>query len=202
MSPPRPEGPGRAGDAGDPTASELAGLDELLADPEPERFGHFVARTDEGLLPYFYRRVRDDPDLVADLVAETYLAALQSRHRFDPSKGTAIGWLYGIARNQLRLYFRRSRVEREGQQRLGAAAPRIDERTLEYLDRVESNVDFEAAIREALSDLPDQQRDVVRLRIDEELSHAEIAERLGISEANSRVRLHRAVHAIQERLGR
>jgi DNA-directed RNA polymerase specialized sigma24 family protein len=41
-----------------------------------------------------------DAELAADLTAETFAAALASRRRFDPAKGPAIGWLYGIARQQ------------------------------------------------------------------------------------------------------
>ena len=48
-------------------------------------------------------------------------------------------------------------------------------------------------LRAALSKLPENYRQVIHLAHVDGLSHREIAERLGISEANSRVLLSRAL---------
>ena len=40
---------------------------------------------------------RGDPELAADLTAETFAAALVSVRRFDPARGPAVAWLLGIA---------------------------------------------------------------------------------------------------------
>ena len=39
------------------------------------------------------------PEDVADLVAATFVAAMESAHRFDPARGEALPWLIGIARH-------------------------------------------------------------------------------------------------------
>jgi RNA polymerase sigma-70 factor, ECF subfamily len=44
---------------------------------------------------------------VADVVQETFLAAAQCAHRFDVRRGNEWGWLWGIARRQMALHFRR-----------------------------------------------------------------------------------------------
>jgi len=44
------------------------------------------------------RRI-DDPHMVADLVAEVFIAVLDSAHTYRPGLGSEIGWLYGVARN-------------------------------------------------------------------------------------------------------
>ena len=64
----------------------LAGLDEA-----PEAFALFYRRHVAGLLGYFLRRT-DDPELAADLCAETFAAALDGAHRsirraVQPSRG-------------------------------------------------------------------------------------------------------------------
>ena len=46
---------------------------------------------------YFARR-STDPQAVADLAAETFTAAITSFGTFDPRKGTARAWVFGIAR--------------------------------------------------------------------------------------------------------
>jgi RNA polymerase sigma-70 factor, ECF subfamily len=59
--------------------------------------------------------------------------------------------------------------------------------------------ELEAAVAEALSELPVTQRAIVELR---SLGHSavEIAEMLGLSPANTRVLLHRARRALADRL--
>src|SRR3712207_9207872 len=67
---------------------------------EPEAFAPFYRRHVTPLLAYFVRRT-GSAELAADLTAETFAAALDGARRFDPARGPAVGWLYGIARRQL-----------------------------------------------------------------------------------------------------
>jgi hypothetical protein len=55
--------------------------EQLLASGSPEAMGMFYDRTVEGLLGYFARRTRN-PEVAADLTAETYAAAIVARARF------------------------------------------------------------------------------------------------------------------------
>ena len=61
-----------------------------------------------GALPEFYRRHVGrmiafgarrfgSPEDVADFVAEVFLEVLESARRFDPRRGRALSWLYGLA---------------------------------------------------------------------------------------------------------
>lgn len=47
---------------------------------------------------YFARRTTD-PQTVADLTSDTFVAAITSFATFDPRKGTARSWLFGVARH-------------------------------------------------------------------------------------------------------
>lgn len=102
--------------------------EELLAavDGEPEAFGVFYGRQVRPLLGYLVRRA-GDAELAADLCAETFAAALDGLHRFDPKRGPAVAWLYGIARRSLSHAARRGVVEDRARRRLGMAA-RADRR--------------------------------------------------------------------------
>src|SRR3954469_14935664 len=98
--------------------------DEALlaaARSEPEAFAVFYRRHVRALIGYFLRRTRD-AELPADLTAETFAAALDGCHRFQPERGPAVGWLYGIARRQLAHAQRRGAVEDRARRRLGIAA--------------------------------------------------------------------------------
>jgi DNA-directed RNA polymerase specialized sigma24 family protein len=47
---------------------------------------------------YFARRT-EDPQLTADLTADTFVAAITSFGTFHPAKGSPRAWLFGIARH-------------------------------------------------------------------------------------------------------
>jgi DNA-directed RNA polymerase specialized sigma24 family protein len=47
---------------------------------------------------YFARRSAD-PHVVADLTADTFVAVITAFGSFDPRKGTARAWVFGIARH-------------------------------------------------------------------------------------------------------
>lgn len=54
---------------------------------------------------YFARRM---PGAADDLLAEAWLQAFAARRTFDPSRGSARGWLFGVARNVLAQHLRRA----------------------------------------------------------------------------------------------
>src|SRR3954454_3918795 len=94
----------------------------LAARSDAEAFTRFYRRHATPVLGYLVRRTRD-PDLGADLTAETFACALEGLSRFDPERGSAVNWLFGIARHQLLHALQRGRVERRARDRLGM--PRI-----------------------------------------------------------------------------
>lgn len=51
----------------------------------------------DAVTAYFARR-STDPQTVADLTADTFVEAITSYTTFDPRRGTARAWLFGIAR--------------------------------------------------------------------------------------------------------
>jgi DNA-directed RNA polymerase specialized sigma24 family protein len=55
---------------------------------EPAAFGAFYRRHEDRVLSYFLARV-GDPEVAADLTAETFAAALASAHRFRRRKEPA-----------------------------------------------------------------------------------------------------------------
>src|SRR5918998_4925990 len=101
---------------------------------EPEAFAPFYRRHVAPLLAYFVRRT-GSAELAADLTAETFAAALDGVRRFDPARGPAVGWLYGIARRQLSHALRRGAVEDRARKRLGMQPLVL---TDEALERVEA----------------------------------------------------------------
>lgn len=144
------------------------------------------------LAAYFLRRTRD-PQVAADLVAETFAAALAGAARFDPDRGSPVGWLYGIARHQLAAFERRHRVEDRARRKL--ALERL-ELTATAAERLVAAAEREATARaldEALAELPGDQRTAVVARVVDEQAYAEIAAAAGATEPAVRQRVSRSV---------
>src|SRR4051794_32304969 len=145
------------------------------------------------MLAYFARRVRNG-ELAADLAAETFAQALASRHRFRG--GNAAGWLYGIAAHVLSHSARRGRVEDRARRRMQIPCLELIHEQIEAIERLGGD----DALIGALAALPPDQRAVIRARILEEDSYAEIAARMRCSASVVRKRVSRGLAAMRESL--
>ena len=85
---------------------------------DSDAFAVFYDRYEAAIVGYLARRVRD-PELVADLTAEVFAAALQAAPRYRASESTAAGWLCTIAHNTLAKSVRSRRVQDNARTRLG-----------------------------------------------------------------------------------
>jgi RNA polymerase sigma-70 factor, ECF subfamily len=97
---------------------------------DEEAFAAFYRRHARPLAGFFMRRT-GHAELAADLTAETFAAALAARRRFDPAKGPAVGWLYGIARHKLARTLAHGRVEDRARRTLGMAPLVLDDEAIE-----------------------------------------------------------------------
>ncbi len=71
----------------------------------------------EAVTAYFARRSAD-PHVVADLTADTFVAVITGFGSFDPRKGTARAWVFGIARRVYASYCQAYRQQQHKAQRL------------------------------------------------------------------------------------
>lgn len=141
---------------------------------------------------YLRRRIGQQPELVFDLVAETFARALERRDQFDPHRGDAAGWLLGIARNLLLDALREGRVAETSRRRLGMERIVVNSELLEVIER-ESASELEGALRE----LPAQQREAIERRVLNEEPYAAIAAKIGCSEQVVRKRVSRGLAALR-----
>ncbi len=170
--------------------------DHRLGDPTV--FDAFYRNHAESLLRYFYRRT-DDPDVAADLCAETFAAALINSRQFNADRGSAAAWLYGIAKRQLAMYWRRRKVADRARRRLGIPQESIDEESVQALRRTEDILDGAAAL-DALDKLPSRLRRAVRMRVIDQIEYPEIADQLNCSPGAARTRVSRGLHQLNEML--
>jgi RNA polymerase sigma factor (sigma-70 family) len=164
--------------------------DELLARVrrEPAAFGVFYERHERAVLGYFMRRT-GDPEVAADLAAETFAAALMSVRRYRAGAGPALAWLYGIARHKLARSAQRRQVEDRARRKLGWPRLELDDELLEVVARSGA----EQRAETLLARLPPDQASAVRARIIDEEPYETIAGRLECSESVVRQRVSRGL---------
>jgi RNA polymerase sigma-70 factor (ECF subfamily) len=132
-------------------------------------------------------RARTPDDHAAwDCVQEAFATALASER--EPA-GDPVAWLCGIARNHARHWER-------GRDRWHKAIARSAERLRPDAPEVD-----QAALHDALAQLPLEQRDAVVLRYLTGRSFREVAEAQGISESAAKARVRRGLVALRARLG-
>lgn len=171
--------------------------DDLLlrSRTDPEAFGQFFDSHYDEVLGYFAGRVRS-AETAADLCSETFAAVLAGISRFDPARGSASQWLYGIARHLLYRYWRDLRVRNEARDDLGMAPVELDGDTAAMVARIDAAASLSALDR-ALAMLPTGHRRAVELRVLAELDYAEIADVLGCRPGAARVRVHRGLRRLR-----
>jgi RNA polymerase sigma-70 factor, ECF subfamily len=144
----------------------------------------------------YHLRRTGDADAAHDLTAETFAQAWLARRRFrDRAGGSAAPWLFGIARNVLLMSVRRRQLERSACERLGI---------LERLDTEPASAEPDDTwldgLDEAFAELPEGQREAIRLRVAADLDYDAVAVALGTSAPSARLRVHRGLTTLRNRL--
>jgi RNA polymerase sigma-70 factor (ECF subfamily) len=190
-------------------------LNALKAGDE-DAFTALVQRYHGSLIRLAMGYVKDHA-IAEDVVQETWLTCIRGLDRFE-GRSTLKTWIFGIALN-----IARSRGRREGRvlpfaslfrRDAGSAGPTVDPERFggdgmwKTLPTSWANVPEERAlgqetmahVREAIDALPAKQREVIVLRDVAGLDAGEVCGLLSISQANQRVRLHRARAAVRKML--
>jgi RNA polymerase sigma factor (sigma-70 family) len=158
--------------------------------------GALYARHCDELLAFLVRRT-SDTEVALDLWGETFAQALASSARYrGATEDESAAWLYGIARRLLAHYYRRGSAERRAMTRLGIERPTVNRDTEAEILRRAGLDDLRQTIAAGLAMLPVDAREAITLRIVEELSYADLAVRLAISEDAARMRVSRGMRAL------
>ena len=137
----------------------------------------------------------------SELTAETFAQAALSLKRFRaPAHGSAAPWLFGIAKNVLKRYYERERIESRARERLGMPIRSYEDEPADRMDEQARADGMRASLHTALEALPRSQRDALQLRVLDELPYETIAARLRCSEVAARLRVMRALAALTRAL--
>ncbi|NGY57663.1 RNA polymerase sigma factor [Lentzea sp. NEAU-D13] len=150
-----------------------------------------IYRADVGAITRFFARRCTEPQLVADLTADTFVRAMTSFGTFDARRGSATSWLFGIARHTFAVHLERSARSRAVADQV-AGRRELDR---DELAELEARIDAERpgrALLERLAELPELEREAVELVHLCGLAPKEAAEALGVPKGAMRTRLYRA----------
>jgi RNA polymerase sigma-70 factor, ECF subfamily len=149
---------------------------------------------------YFARRTAD-PHLVADLTADTFVEVITHFGSFDPRKGTARAWLFGIARHVYASYCEAYSQQQDRLRRLAGRRDLDQDQVGELLERI----DAERAGRDliaGLATLPERDRAVIELVDIAGLRPKEAAAALGLTSGSVRMRLMRTRARLRKQAAR
>lgn len=131
------------------------------------------------------------PEEARDLVQEVFLSALRSIDALDDPESVG-SWLFAIARNRARDVWKRHGRETA-----------IDDEHEPAIEPPKDGDEQEARrVLRAIQALPDAYRETLALRLVEDLSGPEIAQRTGLTHGSVRINLHRGMKLLREKLER
>jgi RNA polymerase sigma-70 factor (ECF subfamily) len=132
-------------------------------------------------------------EIAEDLTATTFLKALEHLYQYDPEKGSISSWLYQIARNCVTDHFRSRRRTIAIDDVWDCAGHQNVELDAEQRENLEE-------LRAVMTKLPVNQRDILILRIWQELSYKEIAQIMGKSEGACKMMFVRVITHLRKHL--
>lgn len=145
----------------------------------------------------FIQRMRGDLHRSEELFQEVFIAVWNARKQYEFPR-TFKSWLFAIALNKCRADFRNVSPAKNPivSTELPNTAMTSEPSPLETMIVSETT----QAVSKAITQLPAQQRSVVVLRVYQEMSYAEIADAMELSEGTVRSHMHHALAALRQQL--
>lgn len=165
-------------------------LYRLMRKGNQEAFAQLYARRAPALRRYALH-TSGSPTVAEEVAHDVFLQLMSPNSRYDEAKGSLESFLYGIARNLVRVVRRQGPVEE--------AVDRAFEHDI-LGDLISSEAT--ASLHQVLRELPESYRDVVILCDLEERSYEDVARLIGRPVGTVRSRLHRGRALLSAKLKR
>ena len=128
-----------------------------------------------------------------DLVSTTFLKAFENIGQFDSNKGSFSAWIYRIARNNVIDYYRAKKHDIDISDIWDLKAGENIEVDVENQEKIDE-------LKESIRELKPEQREILMLRIWDNLPYSEIADITGKTEENCRVIFSRTIRGLRKNI--
>lgn len=159
---------------------------------DSEKFGELYDAYIRKIYDFIYYKTHHK-ETAEDLTSTVFLKAFEKIKSFDCAKGTFSSWLYQIARNSVIDHYRTKRATIDIADVWDLAGQIDIERDLDVSQKLEKIEKYIRALRP-------EQREIIMLRVWQEMSYKEIAEILGKSEAGCKMAFSRAIGELRSKM--
>lgn len=165
-----------------------------LAQANPDRFRPLYERYYPQVFRFVYKRTGDE-ELAADITAQIFLKTLQSLGKYVFRGLPFAAWIFRIATNEVNQYYRNTNklrvvsLDEEGIRRLA-------EESNDSQDKEALLVRLKALIQT----LDEEDVQLLELRFFEQMPFAAVAQVLGITENNAKVRTYRLIDKLRKKM--
>ena len=142
------------------------------------------------VLSYISARVNDQYK-AEDLTSDVFFKCYKNIDRYDETKAAVSTWVFTIASNTLKNYYRDNKPTASIDDMEGFDVPY--EEDFDHAMRLE---EIRKYLDGALSDLDETKRQIILMRYYDDMKTTDIAEEMGLSPSNVRVILSRTLHQL------
>lgn len=153
---------------------------------------HLMQEHSENLLRFLMSHTNNRED-AEDLMQDVFTSCYKAQERFDSTKCSEVAWLFIIAKNKLKNYYR------DKKNTVSLDAIDIEQKdTKDYMEQAVHVMHCREVAAKAIKKLDERSQKIILLRFFEEKSHDEIAEIMNLTTGNVRVIQSRALKQMEE----
>lgn len=161
---------------------------------QPHLFAEIFDRHHGAIHAYVSRRAGHQ--VADDVLSEVFTAAFARRASFASESGSALPWLYGIARNLTHRHFRTTASDLRVSGTWAGRQVDVGDEHDAVIDGVDASREWHV-VRDVLATLAADDRETLLLYAWEGLSYAEVADAVGVPVGTVRSRIHRVRSALR-----
>ncbi|GAB4140622.1 MAG: RNA polymerase sigma factor [Bacteroidia bacterium] len=161
------------------------------AKQDPAHFRPLYDKYYERIFLYVFQRV-EDKETAFDITSQVFLKAMQSLHKYEFKGVPFASWLYRIAKSEVYTLFRQQQVKRVVNMETGSLKDMMDEIEEDQYDP------YLEILKESITELDEQDIQLIEMRFFEKRAFKEIAEILDITENNAKVKTYRVLERLKK----
>lgn len=161
------------------------------AKEDPKGFEPLYNKYYEQIFRYVYQRM-DDKELAFDVTSQVFLKALNNIHKYEFRGVPFASWLYRIAKSELYQSFR----DKKARKTVNVESMHLFEMIEDWEE--DTSDENRQVLLGVISQLDDEEIQLLELRFFEKRSFREVGEILDITENNAKVKSHRVIKKMRK----